>query len=100
MMNELGIGTRVKHARYGVGIVCGGDLTTYRIFFREHGDKEFAKESSDDLQVLENVPPAEGALTLEAVEEALASVLQKFADFTPLIPLGEKWIGGMMTLQP
>jgi hypothetical protein len=34
------------------------------------------------------------------VEMSLAKVLQKWADFTEIIPLGDKWKGGKLILKP
>lgn len=99
MASEYGIGTRLAHEKYGEGIVVESTLTTNKVFFRNFGDKEFAKEF-DRFEVISEVQPSDNSLSLDDVERALAGVLQKFADFTMLIPIGERWRGGKLILQP
>ncbi|MDX2001170.1 MAG: hypothetical protein SFW35_01980 [Chitinophagales bacterium] len=96
---NLGIGARVEHPKYGEGIVVGGDLSFTKVFFRNVGDKEIAK-SFEGLKVLEPAGSIDNSLSLDDVKFALTQVLQKFADFTLLVPLGERWKGGQMILQP
>lgn len=99
MANEYGIGTRLSHDKYGEGIVADTSLTTITVFFRNVGDKEFSKDF-DGFELISRVEPGENTLSLDDVERALAGVLQKFADFTPTIPIGERWRGGKLILQP
>ncbi len=99
MTHNLGLGSKVKHDRYGDGVISGVTLTTYMIFFRNHGEKELARDF-EGLEVVEATPQAGDALSLDDVERALAGVLQKFVDFPMMVPLGEKWKGGTIILQP
>lgn len=95
---NLGIGSRVKHEAFGDGVICGMDLESYRIFFRNAGDKEISR-SYEGLEVVE-AAGTDASLSLEAVEAALENVLKRFIDFDEIIPLGDRWIGGKMILQP
>lgn len=99
MANSYGIGTRIEHPKYGEGIVTGGDINTLKIFFKEHGDKDIARDF-DGINVIAQPEKFQEALSMDDVQEALMGVLSKFADFTMLIPLGDKWKGGNMLLQP
>ena len=96
---NLAIGSRVKHETFGEGIICGMDLESYRIFFRNLGDKEIGR-NYPGLEVVEAARAADTALSLEAVETALENVLKRFIDYDEITPLGERWIGGKMILQP
>jgi len=95
---NLGIGSRVRHEAFGDGVICGMDLESYRIFFRNIGDKEISR-SYAGLEVVE-AAGSDTSLSLEAVETALENVLKRFIDFDEIIPLGDRWIGGKMILQP
>jgi len=99
-MEELAVGTRVDHPRYGEGIVSKNKITSYEIFFERGGKVEITKRN-EDLEVLET--PAEkpkNSLTLSEVEEVLRFVLEEQSALQEIVPLGEKWIGGNMLLQP
>lgn len=100
-MTELSIGTRVEHPRYGEGIISKDKITTYEIFFERGGKIEMTK-SNPDLEVLEeaaNTAP-KNSLTLKEIEKVMEYVLDKHAMLQEVIPLGEKWNGGTMLLQP
>ena len=100
-MTELSIGTRVEHPRYGEGIISKDKITTYEIFFERGGKIEMTK-SNPDLEVLEeaaNTAP-KNSLTLKEIEKVMEYVLDKHAMLQEVIPLGEKWTGGTMLLQP
>jgi hypothetical protein len=94
-MEKLSIGTVVHHPEFGEGVISGGDLTFIKIFFRNHGAKEISRDY-DELEVIEPSQEIDNSLSLDDVTE----VLQKFADFTVMVPLGDKWIGGKLILQP
>jgi hypothetical protein len=99
-MEELTVGTRVDHPRYGEGIVSKNNLTAYEIFF-EHGGKIEITKRNTDLTVLEiNEDAPKNGLSLTEIEEVMSFVLDKYAGLTEVIPLGEKWVGGTMILQP
>lgn len=95
---NLGIGSRVKHEAFGDGVICGMDLESYKIFFRNLGDKEISRNYAG-LEVIE-AATSDTSLSMEAIETALENVLKRFIDFDELVPLGDRWIGGKMILQP
>ncbi len=99
-MEELAVGTRVEHPRYGEGIISKNKITSYEIFF-EHGGKIELTKRNEDLEVKET--PAEkpkNSLTLAEVEKVLRYVLEEQSALQEIVPLGDKWKGGNMLLQP
>ncbi len=99
-MTELSIGTRVEHPRYGEGIISKDKITSYEIFFEKGGKIEITK-SNPDLEVLEEAASApKNSLTLKEIEKVLEYVLDKHAMLQEVVPMGEKWNGGTMLLQP
>ena len=95
----LGIGTRLQHTLYGPGVIVGIKYATYLISFINHGIKEIDKTDSklDDI-IPENVS-AEVETTSE-VEKSLLKILKMWGGITENVPLGDRWIKGMMLLQP
>ena len=51
-MEELSVGTRVDHPRYGEGIISKSNLTAYEIFFERGGKMEITKRNTD-ISVIE-----------------------------------------------
>lgn len=96
---KFGIGARVRHPRFDVGIVTGGSLGTTRVFFRHEGDKEIA-DDFQGLELVEEAPQPYTGPTLAEVKEALRSVLEEMLNDTEAVPLAEKWRGGLLVLKP
>jgi len=99
-MTELPVGTRVTHPRYGEGIISKDKITSYEIFFERGGKVELTK-SNTDFEVLEEATGSpKNSLTLKEIERVLEYVLDKHAMLQEVVPLGEKWDGGNLILQP
>src|SRR5437868_3724238 len=95
----LGIGTRLQHTHYGPGVIVGIRYATYLISFINHGVKEIDKmdEKLDDI-IPENV--TEEIETHSDVERSLLKILRLWGGVQEKVPLGDRWIGGTMLLQP
>jgi hypothetical protein len=95
----LGIGTRLQHPQYGPGVIVGVRLATYLISFISDGIKEIDK--NDDK--LEEIIPENVTIELETtsdVEKSLLKILRLWSDASEIVPLGDRWKGGVMLLQP
>jgi hypothetical protein len=95
----LGIGTRLQHTLYGPGVIVGIKYATYLISFINHGIKEVDKtdEKLDDI-IPENV--SEEIETNSEMERSLLKILRLWGGLTENVPLGDKWVKGMLLLQP
>lgn len=100
-MDELTIGTRVDHPRYGEGIISRVNLVAYEVFFARGGKIEITKRSNDltVIELKEEVRPR-NMLTLKEVEDVITDVLDRFNGLTYTCQLGEKWIDGVLDLKP
>ncbi|HRO06840.1 MAG TPA: hypothetical protein PLE75_09160 [Ferruginibacter sp.] len=99
MEKVLGIGTRLQHTQHGPGVIVGIRYATYLISFIHHGVKEIDKTDSQlDEIIPENV--TEEIETHSEVEKSLLHILRQWAEITEVVPLGDRWLGGTMLLQP
>jgi len=95
----LGIGTRLQHTHHGPGVIVGVKYATYLISFINAGIKEIDKTDDKlDEIIPENV--SEEIETHSEVEKSLLKILRLWGGLTENVPLGDKWHGGMMLLQP
>ena len=95
----LGIGTRLQHTQFGPGVIVGIRYATYLISFINHGLKEIDKTDDKlDEIIPENV--TEEIETHSEVERSLLKILRLWGGLTEIVPLGEKWIKGVLLLQP
>ena len=94
----LGVGTRLQHTLFGPGVIVGVRYATYLISFIHHGIKEVDKtdEHLDEI-IPENVSTE--VETVSEVEKSLLKILRQWSDVNEIVPLGDKWHGGTMSLQ-
>ncbi|WP_127131562.1 hypothetical protein [Pseudoflavitalea rhizosphaerae] len=96
---NLGIGTRLQHTQFGPGVITGIRYATYLITFINHGTKEIDKNDSNlDEIIPDNV--TEEIETHSDVEKSLLKILRLWNGVSEVVPLGDKWKGGVMVLQP
>ncbi|WP_132051611.1 hypothetical protein [Pseudocnuella soli] len=95
----LGIGTRLQHTQFGPGVIVGIRYATYLISFIHHGIKEVDK-TDDNLEEIipENV--TQELETVSEVERSLLKVLRLWNGVGEVVPLGDRWQGGTLLLQP
>jgi len=103
-MNELnrpalGIGARISHPTFGVGIVTGLDVSTMEVFFQGDGDRQISR-SFKGIEVLEAAKVADQSLDLPTIEKALARVLHNVSGISQSIELAPKWLRGTLVLKP
>ena len=95
----LGIGTRLQHTHFGPGVIVGIKYATYLISFINHGIKEIDKTDDKlDEIIPENI--TEEIETHSETEKSLLKILRLWGGLTENVPLGDKWIKGMLLLQP
>jgi len=95
----LGIGTRLQHTQFGPGVIVAVKYASYLISFIHHGVKEIEKT---DPQLDEIIPENVSAEieTSSEVEASLLKILRMWGGFSEVVPLGDRWKGGTMLLQP
>ena len=96
---HLGIGTRLQHSVHGQGGIVGVKYATYIISFINTGVKEIDKTDSK----LEEIIPENVTVEIETsseVEKSILKILRLWNGINEVVPLGEKWAGGTLILQP
>jgi hypothetical protein len=96
-MKFLGIGSRVKHEDYGLGVVMNVRSTYYNITFYNQGDEKIPLDA--DLEIVEYVEPERDTVSLFDVEQSLRGLLEKWSGQTENVPLADKWKGGTLVLK-
>lgn len=95
----LGIGTRLQHTQHGPGVIVGVKFATYLIAFINTGIREIDKTDAQ----LEEIIPENVSVEVETqseTEKSLLKILRMWGGITEPVPLGDRWIKGMMILQP
>lgn len=96
---HLGVGTRLQHTQYGQGVVVGLRYATYLVSFINHGIREVEKTDPQlDEIIAENV--SEEITTVSETEKSLLRMLRLWGGVSEVVPLGDRWNGGTLLLQP
>lgn len=98
------LGAKIEHPTYGEGVIFNQDGDYWRVFFKDHGEKEFDK-SFDGWSVVEE-GMEQGVADLTDITTAVEQVfeehifrIEQFIEPAP-IELGDRWEGGTMELKP
>jgi hypothetical protein len=95
----LGIGAVVEHPEYGEGAVFAEGDKSYRVFFKDIGEKSFSKDYSG-FEVLEDSEFEDTSISMDDVVSAVKTVFEEYHGVADVVELGDKWEGGVMILKP
>lgn len=96
-MELLGIGSRIKHSSFGVGVVIQLHRKIYDVCFIEGGIKPVSKDFA--VEVIERIEP-EYNVSFSEAEDALIKILREWSDVTEVISMADKWKNGTLVLRP
>lgn len=99
----LSVGTIIDHERYGQGVVAKVNFTDYEVYFERSGKVSILKTNTDYKIVEQSYEkPVDDSkqIPFEDVENALTVILEKYNALHEDVPLGDRWTGGKMILQP
>ena len=97
-MGKLGIGSKVEHPKFGLGVVVGLNGEYYNIYFASLNEAKEIDKSFDALEVKESVAPDFAPIEISDIEKALENVLMANSDQSKIVPLANKWINGTVTI--
>ncbi len=100
MDNNLGIGSRIQHPKYGKGVVVNLDAEYYTVYFLEEGSTRGIARDFDGIITLEKIESDTPPITLSDLKNAVAEVLEDKYGAEEKVMLGNKWMGGNVILQP
>lgn len=96
---SLGIGSRVQHPEFGKGVVIQAYTDSYEITFIDFGTKTILK-SFKGLDVIDYAGGDIDLVSFEKVERVFQRLLRRITDLQETVPMGQRWVGGTMILQP
>ena len=98
-MNKiLGIGSRIDHPDYGKGVVTNVTSRMYWVTFIDRGLETIGVD--DTFEVIEAAEDEVDTVSFYEVEKSLRDILKKWSDASEIVPIGDRWKGGTMILQP
>ncbi|MDP3352413.1 MAG: hypothetical protein Q8S44_01570 [Flavobacteriaceae bacterium] len=97
-MKLLGIGSRIKHSEFGLGVVTNVTSKHYWITFIENGLETLSLDNKE-IEIIEAVEDEVDTISFYEVEKSLRSILQKYSDISEIVPIADKWKGGKLILE-
>ena len=98
------LGAKIEHPSYGEGVIFNQDGDFWRVFFKDHGEKEFNKDFSGWDIVGEGMDAGSADLSdiTTAVEQVFEEHMYRIEQYIEPAPieLGDRWDGGTLILQP
>jgi len=97
-MNLLGIGSRINHPAYGLGVVTNVTSKHYWVTFIDNGLETIDLNSG--FEVIDAVEDEVDTISFYEVESTLRNMLKQWSDISEIIPIGDRWKGGKIILEP
>ena len=97
-MKILGIGSRIKHAEYGLGVITNVSTKFYWVTFMENGLETI--NLNDEFEVIEALENEVDTVSLHDVESTLKQILKRWSDVTETVAIADKWKGGNLIIEP
>ncbi|SEK55492.1 hypothetical protein SAMN04487910_0806 [Aquimarina amphilecti] len=94
----LGIGSRIKHSTYGLGVVTNVTSKMYWVTFIENGLETI--DVDEDFEVIDGVEEEVDTVSFYEVERTFRELLKKYSDISEVVPIADKWKGGKIILEP
>lgn len=96
-MKLLGIGSRINHSVFGVGVVTNVTSKHYWVTFIENGLETI--EIDSEFTIIEAVEDEVDTISFYEVEKSLKNLLQKWSDITEISPIADRWKKGTLILR-
>lgn len=95
---KLGIGSKVVHPSFGLGVVVEISGTYYKIYFTKLNEAKEIDKEYDGLEITESIAPDFVPIEISDIEKALETVLLKYSNSNHIVPLANKWMNGSVTI--
>jgi hypothetical protein len=94
-------GMQLKHPLYGKGSIIAVNNNILTVHFPSRGNLDISKRT-EGLEFFEEEKSAEQdeAFSMSQMERTLRKILSEYADIQQTVPMGDKWNGGVIILQP
>lgn len=99
---DLGIGSQIRHPKFGKGVLVESDASYYKIYFNFTAEVKTIARDFPNFELVEKKEAEFQPITLAEIETAMENVLKKNQpkENLPKVTLAQKWINGTITINP
>ena len=98
--SKLGIGSKINHPKFGLGVVCNLDNDYYKIYFSTQDEVKSIARDFEGFEVVDKVVAEVPAIEIRDIEKAVEAIFLKYADKTQVVELASKWLNGTVEMKP
>lgn len=98
--SKLGIGSKINHPKFGLGVICNLDNSYYRIYFATLDEVKSIDREFDGLEVIDKIAAEIPAIEVRDIEKAVEAIFLKYTDKTQVVELASKWLNGTVEMKP
>jgi hypothetical protein len=99
---DLGIGSQIRHPKFGKGVVVESDASYFKIYFNFTAEVKTIARDFPNFELVEKKEAEFQPITLVEIEMAVEKVIRKTQpkEDLPKVTLAQKWINGTVTINP
>ncbi len=98
--SELAEGSKLRHPSFGTGMILSVDGDYYKIFFYRNEEVKTLARDFEGFEIVEGKEPERPSISMSDIEKAVKNAVSELSEKAPLIPLGGRWMGGTVVLEP
>lgn len=99
-MENLGIGSRIEHNKFGRGVIVDADAEYYTVWFRDGNNTRGIARNYEGLEVHEATAADYTPLSIDDIKRAMLEVIDEKSDLQEVVSLANKWNNGTLVLKP
>lgn len=97
-MKLLGIGSRIKHNEFGLGVITNVTSKHYWVTFIDSGLETIELDS--EIEIIEAIDGEVDTVSFFDIEKSLKTILQRWSDISQPVAIADKFKGGKLILEP
>ncbi|MDN3205925.1 hypothetical protein [Algoriphagus sediminis] len=98
--SELEEGSKLRHPSFGTGMILSVEGDYYKIYFYKTEEIKTLARDFEGFEIEEGKQAEKPSISISDIEKAVRNVVADFSEKAPLIPLGGRWMGGTVVLEP
>lgn len=98
--DKLGIGSKISHPKFGLGVVCNLDMDFYKIYFSTQDEVKAIARDFAGLELVEKIAAETPTIEIRDIEQAIEAIYLKYSDKTKSVELAGKWLNGTLEMKP
>ncbi len=98
--NKLGIGSKINHPSFGLGVICNLDKDFYRVYFTNSDSLKSIDRNYEGIEVVEKQKIEANPIEINDIKTAMKEVLSEAKNIKKTAPIASKWLKGSLVLKP